>query len=81
MVAQTGEELQRALRVRQRHHKGQPGEPANCCTYDQVYRHIIELLNATSKADPELSRAYVDELEVSMCRDWSLDRLSAESSQ
>lgn len=40
-----------------------------CCTYDQVYRRIIELLNATSargaRPDPTLSRALLDELEVS----------------
>ena len=43
----------------------------DCCTYDQTYRRIIELLNRTSgelELDLELSRAYVEELEVS----WSL---------
>jgi hypothetical protein len=37
-----------------------------CCTYDQVYARIIEMLSsAASSNDTALSRALVDELEVS----------------
>lgn len=43
----------------------------DCCTYEQVYSRIIELLNKTSgagnleSADLSLSRAILEELEVS----------------
>lgn len=47
------------------------GQLPECCTYDQVYKRIIELLNKTASSadsptgDYALSRAYLDELEVS----------------
>lgn len=47
---------------------GHPNElPADCCTYDQVYSRIIEMLNQTigPAGDPALSLAYLDELQVS----------------
>lgn len=64
----TGDELD-ALRARRRLTGPRDGPPPSCCTYDQVYRSIIDLLSATSRTDPALSRAYVEELEVSSCRD------------
>lgn len=52
---------------------GAPDAPElpECCTYDQVYQRIIELLNATQASNPPdwaLSRALVDELQVSSRR-------------
>lgn len=43
-------------------------DEAGCCTYDQLYTAIISRLNETSggpSADLALSRAYIEELEVS----------------
>lgn len=63
---QSGAEL---AAFRGRNWLGRPAaEQAGCCTYDQVYRAIIERLNQTSggpSADSALSRAYIEELEVS----------------
>lgn len=50
---------------------GRQHEPAErlklpqCCTYNQVYERLINLLNNTSQQDPQLMEAYLDELQVS----------------
>lgn len=50
--------------VKQRRRR--PLKLPECCSYDQVYARIIEMLSsATNSNDTALGRALVDELEVS----------------
>lgn len=52
--------------------QAKPFKLPECCSYGQVYARIIELLSATeSSNDTELSRALLDELEVSVATEWA----------
>ena len=54
------------LSARHQQHRAYWPRLPECCTYDQVFARIIELLStATNSNDTALSRALVDELEVS----------------
>lgn len=79
-LAQTQHQLE-AFKGRKRHqHRHRPRDESGervvsagdlgseCCSYEQVYQRIIEMLNATTHQakDLELSRAIMEELQVSV---------------